>query len=113
MTRYSQALQLELAARMLPPYSVSPETLALETGISVDTLNKWKAAALGRCCSRDESCRVKADAAALEKKYYESEKARKALEKKLRKQETALLQAERQLKVKRQAPVIWGLSEEE
>lgn len=40
--RYTKEEKEKLIARMLPPESISPSKLSLETGISKSTLNTWK-----------------------------------------------------------------------
>ena len=46
MARYGQAYKDRIVARLLPPESSSVERVSREVGISVATLERWRAAAL-------------------------------------------------------------------
>ena len=46
MARYGQAFKDRAVARLLPPESSPVETVSLETGVSMATLERWRAQAL-------------------------------------------------------------------
>jgi transposase len=46
MARYSQGFKRRAVARLLPPESSPVETVSRETGVSVDTLERWMSEAL-------------------------------------------------------------------
>jgi len=46
LARYGQAFKDRAVARLLPPESASPEVVAREIGVSVDTLERWRSDAL-------------------------------------------------------------------
>ena len=46
MARYGQAYKDRIVARLLPPESSSVEDVSHEVGISVSTLERWRAEAL-------------------------------------------------------------------
>jgi len=46
MARYGQAMKERVVARLLPPQSAAIEAVAREVGISVSTLERWRAEAL-------------------------------------------------------------------
>ena len=48
MARYGQAFKDRAVARMLPPESASPEAVAREIGVGVDTLERWRSESLSR-----------------------------------------------------------------
>jgi transposase-like protein len=48
LARYGQAFKDRAVARLLPPESASPDVVAREVGVSVDTLERWRAQALAR-----------------------------------------------------------------
>jgi hypothetical protein len=48
MARYGQAFKNKVLAKLLPPSSVSLEQVSQEVGVSVDTLERWRAEALNR-----------------------------------------------------------------
>jgi transposase len=47
MARYGQAFKDRAVARLLPPESAPVETVSREIGVSVATLERWRAEALG------------------------------------------------------------------
>ena len=48
MARYGQAFRDRIVARLLPPDSAAIEVVSREVGVSVGTLDRWRAAALGQ-----------------------------------------------------------------
>lgn len=48
LARYGQAFKDRAVARLLPPVSASADAVAREVGVSVDTLERWRAQALAR-----------------------------------------------------------------
>lgn len=48
MARYGQEFKDKAVARLLPPESASLEDVALETGVSSATLERWRSEALGQ-----------------------------------------------------------------
>lgn len=46
MARYGQAFKNKVLAKLLPPNTASLEDIALEVGVSVDTLERWRAESL-------------------------------------------------------------------
>ena len=48
MARYGQAFKDRAVARLLPPESASVETVSRELGVSVSTLERWRADALSQ-----------------------------------------------------------------
>jgi transposase len=48
LARYGQAFKDKAVARLLPPESASLEAVAQEFGVSADTLDKWRTAALSQ-----------------------------------------------------------------
>jgi len=46
MTRYNKTFKQRAVARLLPPESISPRQLSVELGVRVDTLDRWRSAAL-------------------------------------------------------------------
>ena len=46
MARYGRAMKERVVARLLPPESAAIETVAREVGVSVSTLERWRADAL-------------------------------------------------------------------
>ena len=46
MARYGQAFKNKVVAKLLPPNTASIEELSREVGVSVDTLERWRAQAL-------------------------------------------------------------------
>lgn len=43
MARYGQAFKNKVLAKLLPPNTASLEDISLEVGVSVDTLERWRA----------------------------------------------------------------------
>ena len=52
MARYGQKFKNNAVARLLPPQSCSVETLSARIGISVGTLERWRAEALANASGR-------------------------------------------------------------
>ena len=50
--KYTKEEKEKLIARMLPPESISPTNLSIETGISKSTLATWKSKATGGWASK-------------------------------------------------------------
>jgi hypothetical protein len=48
VARYGQAFRNKVVARLLPPESAPIESVALEVGVSVDTLERWRSEELSR-----------------------------------------------------------------
>ena len=48
MARYGQTFKDRAVARLLPPESAEPEVVSREVGVSVDTLERWRAVALAK-----------------------------------------------------------------
>ena len=48
MARYGQVFKDRAVARILPPESASPEAVAREIGVGVDTLERWRSESLAR-----------------------------------------------------------------
>jgi len=48
VARYGQAFKDRAVARILPPESASPEAVAREIGVGVDTLERWRSESLAR-----------------------------------------------------------------
>jgi transposase len=48
LARYGQAFKDRAVARLLPPESASPEDVAREVGVGVDTLERWRSEALSK-----------------------------------------------------------------
>ena len=48
MARYGQAYKDRIVARLLPPESSGIDVVSLEVGVSVATLERWRAAALAK-----------------------------------------------------------------
>lgn len=48
MARYGQKFKDSAVARLLPPESASPEAVAREIGVSVETLQRWRSDALAK-----------------------------------------------------------------
>ena len=48
MARYGQAFNDRAVARMLPPESAPPDTVAREIGVGVDTLERWRSESLSK-----------------------------------------------------------------
>ena len=48
MARYGQAYQDRIVARLLPPESSAVDVVSREVGVSVATLERWRAAALAK-----------------------------------------------------------------
>ena len=46
MARYGQAFKNKVLAKLLPPNTASLEDISLEEGVSVDTLERWRAESL-------------------------------------------------------------------
>ena len=46
MARYGQPYKDRVVARLLPPESSAPDVVSREVGVSVETLERWRAQAL-------------------------------------------------------------------
>lgn len=56
MARYGQAFKNKVLAKLLPPNTASLEEISREVGVSVDTLERWRAESL-TTAAMDESSR--------------------------------------------------------
>lgn len=55
MARFGQAMKDRVLGRLLPPQSAAIEEVSREVGISVDTLERWRAEAVIAAAAMDEA----------------------------------------------------------